>query len=234
MNVNNSSEFLDLSSKLVEAATLREQVADILRAMILKGDFEAGEHLSERQLCQSFNISTTPIKEALRILQTEGLVYTIPRKGTFGSNVLGDRIRQSIMMRASLEGIAAGFAARDCTDSEIKRLEAILRKTSSISESEKTPDWERLISLNDEFHGIIRDACQNDYLINLIRSLRTVDYSLRSISFKLPNAVEIHRQSQIEHDNILQAVKARNSEDAENLMRLHIRAFAERVLNGRI
>lgn len=232
--MSKSSEILDLSDKIVEVATLREQVADILRAMILKGDFEAGEQLSERQLCQSFNISTTPIKEALRMLQTEGLVYTIPRKGTFVSNVLGDRIRQSIMMRASLEGIAAGFAARDCTDSEIKRLEVILRKTEALNESEHAPDWERLMTLNDEFHSIIRDACQNDYLINLIRSLRTVDHSLRSISFKLPNAIEIHRQSQTEHSNILQAVKTHNSDEAESLMRHHIRAFAKRVLNGRI
>lgn len=78
--MNNSSDFVDLSGKLVEVATLREQVADILRTMILKGDFSPGEQLSERQLCQSFNISTTPIKEALRMLQTEGLVYTVPRK----------------------------------------------------------------------------------------------------------------------------------------------------------
>ena len=150
------------------------------------------------------------------------------------SNVLGDRVRQSIMMRASLEGIAAGFAAKYCTGSDFNRLEAVLQETKAINDSESGHDWERLITLNDDFHGIIRDMCQNDYLINIIRSLRTVDYSLREISFNLPNAVENHRNSQTEHSNILNALKEHDSQKAEELMRRHVLAFAERVMDDRI
>ena len=224
---------INLSDRIIEAAPLREQVADILRGMILKGQFEAGEQLSERQLCSAFNISTTPVKEALRMLQTEGLVYSVPRKGTFVSNVLGDRISQSIMMRASLEGIAAGFAARDCTEGEILQMEAVLNQAARMYDGGGVPDWKKLIALNDDFHGMIRDACQNDYLINLIRSLRTIDHSLRTISFELPNALDNHKQSLIEHRRILQAIKAHDSETAEAVMNAHVRDSAERVRNFR-
>ena len=224
---------INLSDKIIEAAPLREQVADILRGMILKGQFEAGEQLSERQLCSAFNISTTPVKEALRMLQTEELVYSVPRKGTFVSNVLGDRISQSIMMRASLEGIAAGFAARDCTDGEIMQMEAVLDQAARMYDGGGVPDWKKLIALNDDFHGMIRDACQNDYLINLIRSLRTIDHSLRVISFELPNALDNHKQSLTEHRKILQAIKAHDPETAEAVMNAHVRDSAERVRSFR-
>ena len=224
---------INLSDKIIEAAPLREQVADILRGMILKGQFEAGEQLSERQLCSAFNISTTPVKEALRMLQTEELVYSVPRKGTFVSNVLGDRISQSIMMRASLEGIAAGFAARDCTDGEIMQMEAVLDQAARMYDGGGVLDWKKLIALNDDFHGMIRDACQNDYLINLIRSLRTIDHSLRVISFELPNALDNHKQSLTEHRKILQAIKAHDPETAEAVMNAHVRDSAERVRSFR-
>lgn len=228
------SENINLSDKIIEAAPLREQVANILREMIIKGQFDPGEQLSERQLCAAFNISTTPIKEALRMLQTEGLVYTIPRKGTFISNALGDRISQSIMMRASLEGIAAGFAARDCTTNEIRNMEVILKQVEAMYKNGSTPDWKKIVALNDDFHGIIRDSCQNDYLINLIRSLQTIDHSLREISFELPDAVENHRQSLVEHRNILQAIKSHDDKAAENIMNAHVRDAAERVRRSRV
>ena len=95
------------------------------------------------------------------------------------------------------------------------------------------PDWKKLIALNDDFHGMIRDACQNDFLINLIRSLRTIDHSLRTISFELPNALDNHKQSLTEHRRILQAIKAHDPETAEAVMNAHVRDSAERVRSFR-
>ncbi|MEI3190540.1 MAG: winged helix-turn-helix domain-containing protein [Lachnospiraceae bacterium] len=65
---------------IVEAAPIRDQVADILRKRIISGDLANGEKLSERQISAELNISTTPVKEAFRLLQAEGLIYTLPRK----------------------------------------------------------------------------------------------------------------------------------------------------------
>lgn len=70
---------------IVEAAPIRDQVADILRKRIISGDLANGEKLSERQISAELNISTTPVKEAFRLLQAEGLIYTLPRKGSFVS-----------------------------------------------------------------------------------------------------------------------------------------------------
>ena len=70
---------------IVEAVPIRDQVADILRKRIISGDLANGERLSERQISAELNISTTPVKEAFRLLQAEGLIYTLPRKGSYDS-----------------------------------------------------------------------------------------------------------------------------------------------------
>ena len=103
------------TEKIVETVSLRDQMTEIIRKMIIRGELAENEPISERKLSLQFGISTTPIKEALRMLQAEGLVYVKPRSGTYVSEVSRDKLIQICYMRASLEGVAAYFAAQSRT-----------------------------------------------------------------------------------------------------------------------
>ena len=86
---------------------IRDQVADILRRRIISGELRPGEKISERELSAALNVSTAPIKDAIRTLNMEGLLRTYPRRGTFVTNVLGENIFQLIHTRSVIEGSAA-------------------------------------------------------------------------------------------------------------------------------
>ena len=90
---------------------LREVVADKMRRRIIEGTLQPGDRLSERNLSAELGISTTPIKEAFRILQTEGLITSVPRRGSFVSVSYKENVLQLIYMRGALEGTAAYFAS---------------------------------------------------------------------------------------------------------------------------
>lgn len=112
-----------MNSRIVEAIPIREQVADIIRKMIVNGELKADQQISEREISQMLMVSTTPVKEAFRVLQSEGLLYSIPRKGSYISKLSRKNILQTVFMRGALEGVAAFFAARNATYNEIMIME---------------------------------------------------------------------------------------------------------------
>ena len=116
----------EIKEQIIESKPLREQVADIVRGMILRGDLKAGEQISERTIGQMLNVSTTPVKEAFRSLQAEGLIYTSPRRGSFVSEISIDNMLEIAFMRSSLEGVAAYYAAKNATDSHLAEMGRIL------------------------------------------------------------------------------------------------------------
>ncbi|MDR1827213.1 MAG: GntR family transcriptional regulator [Methylobacteriaceae bacterium] len=226
-----SADFSDIHP-IVDVLPIRDQVADIIRRMILKGQLRPDEQVSERVISRILKISTTPVKEAFRILQAEGLIYVQPRVGSFVSHIPSDQIAQIAFMRASLEGVAAHFAASNCTREEIHTMSGCLGKVDALLKSEN-PGAEsvtnEIASLNSTFHKILREASRNNYLINLILSLRSIDKTIRELSFEMGvgESVTAFR----EHSGILEAVKSNNGELAEQLMNQHIRRVARCVID---
>jgi DNA-binding GntR family transcriptional regulator len=105
-----------MEQKIVEAIPIRDQVVEIIREMILNGELKPEQQLSERQLGRELHVSTTPIKEAFRILQSEGLLYSVPRKGSFVSEFSKRNVLQTVYIRGAMEGVAAYFACQNITD----------------------------------------------------------------------------------------------------------------------
>lgn len=226
----NSSQLIESKGNhIIETLPLRDQLADIIRRMILKAELHPGQQVSERQLSQRFETSTTPVKEALRVLQTEGLVYSKPRVGTFVSEVSQEHIYQIVAMRGALEGVAAGFAAQYCTEEEIAQMTGILDQVQKILNEASELDRERVSALNAQFHQILRSACRSEYLVGLIRNMNSIDRTIRALSFELQNAPHEANVAYHEHRSILNAVAKRNSELAESLMNFHIRRVAKEV-----
>lgn len=215
---------------ILETLPIRDQLADIIRRMIIKGELKAYEQISERQLSQRFETSTTPIKEALRILQAEGLVYSKARVGTFVAEISPASILQIVTMRGALEGVAANFAAQNCTESEITQMSTILDEVRTYIGQDQQNN--RIATLNAKFHHMLRSGSHNTYLVNLIGNMNSIDRTIRTLSFELQDA---HREVEVafkEHKAILEAVRAHDPVTAESLMNNHIRRVAKEVTNN--
>lgn len=205
-----------------EGATTREQLANVLRKKIISQEYLPGEKLSERVISEMFQVSTMPVKEAFRILVTEGLLETIPRKGTFVSKFAIDRLEQVAYFRSSMEGVAAFFATASITPQELEELRTLLaRAWQHLSNG----DLEEFTKTNRQFHITLINGCKNPYLINIIKTVRAIDSSidqeLKTSFFK--RSYERSVRSYCEHRQIFEAVESRNSILAEQLVMQHVR-----------
>ena len=212
---------------IVEAAPIRDQVADILRKRIISGDLANGEKLSERQISTELNISTTPVKEAFRLLQAEGLIYTLPRKGSFVSANASEHAYQVMLLRSSIDGVAAYLAAKRINEERYQIMEEPLMKAEELI-NEGTEDGETISHYNDLFHIAIREASGNEQIIAMGNNLSSIDKSLR----RLVNRDSVSMKSRhSEHKQILEFIRRGNCEEAELAMVHHIRKANMPLLN---
>ena len=219
-----------MNSRIVEAIPIREQVADIIRKMIVNGELKADQQISEREISQMLMVSTTPVKEAFRVLESEGLLYSIPRKGSYISKLSRKNILQTVFMRGALEGVAAFFAARNATYNEIMIMEEALNCAGElVDKAQLTSEIAvRLTENNNLFHSTLRSASKNTYLVGLIDNMRSIDQSIRSAA--VTSTIDESIRAQKEHLAILKAVKEQNSEKAEQLINAHVRRVGIFVL----
>lgn len=195
--------------------SLRDHVHRALRMAIISGRYPHKTRLNERQLAEELGVSTTPLKEAIRQLETEGLVSTLPRRGVI---VLYGRTwaEEMILARAALESMIAHLAARRIDQAGRERLEAIMVKMAEASER---PDPDPLIALNEQFHDQIHKASECVYLGKLIERQRFYDASTRRVIHSDPQEKAI---ALAEHTAIGRAIVDRDMETAERAMRDHV------------
>lgn len=214
MSTEISSDIEKISS---QTRSVRDILYETLKEEILSHQYEAGFHLRERELANKFGVSTTPLKEALRRLEQEGLVYTIARKGTFVSNSIMSSIEEINWARSSLEGVAARLAALKNTEKDMRQLEVIIGKMAVYTEEKNS---EELIKLNLIFHQLIGEIAKNDYIAQQIEAVRSFDRYIRKKALAYTD--EIERAFQ-DHRVIFEKIKARDLDGAEEAMRKHIR-----------
>ena len=219
-----------MDAQIVEAVPIREQVADIIRKMIVNEELKPNQKISERQISQMLQVSTTPVKEAFRVLQSEGLLYSVPRKGSFVSKLSKKNMLQTVYMRSALEGVAAYFAGRNATYKDIMDMEEALQRSGRLIETgELTPEIvNKLKEENNIFHAVLRRASRNSYLVSLIENMRGIDQSVKLAA--LNKTVEENIRQHREHMSILTAIKKQESEKAEQYMIAHVRRVGEMVL----
>lgn len=201
---------------LDEYKPLRDVVFENLRGAIVEGKLKPGQRLMEVQLAEQLGVSRTPVREAIRKLELEGLVVMLPRKGAYVANMSLKDLMDVLEIRASLEGLAASLAAERITDEDIKKLESIVEEFNySINES----DVEALLRQDVEFHECIFKSTNNKKLHQLINSLWEQVYRFRvtyiSDYDSTVNIVE-------EHKMILDAIKRRDSKLAKQYAMQHI------------
>lgn len=195
---------------------LRELVFESLREAIIKGRLRPGERLMEIQLAEELGVSRTPVREAIRKLELEGLVLMIPRKGAYVSQISMKDIADVFEIRRALEGLAARLAADRCTDEETEQLERLLVR---IAESAERDDVSSAVSFDTDFHESLMRASHNDRLSQMVANLREQIQRFRLTSLSHPGRVKLALE---EHKKIVEAISTRDPELAQNLAYEHI------------
>lgn len=209
---------------------IRDRVYSYLRNAILCGEYRAGDRLIERNLAKKLNISRTPIREALFRLESQKFVTTIPRKGVVVNDIDRDEIIEIFTILASLESVAARFAAmkvdddtRAACDEEIRTLKAL--KEQMLAEGSTDAPVENNLNFND----LLGQASKNMRLHEMLADLKDYVRAFTRMSSQRPGrAIEALE----EHIQILDAVREGLPDLAENCARLHVEKAKQAFTRG--
>lgn len=206
----------DLKVNMNEYLPLRDVVFNTLRQAILKGELAPGERLMEIQLAERLGVSRTPIREAIRKLELEGLVLMIPRKGAEVAKISEKSLRDVLEVRRSLEELAIELACQRMTPDSVDDLE---RKQEEFRVAILRGNAMEIAETDEAYHDVIYKGTCNDRLVQMINNLREQMYRYRLEYIKDEEKRQILL---MEHDNILEAVRQRKVEEAKEAMREHI------------
>ena len=200
-----------------EYLPLRDVVFKTLRQAILKGELEPGERLMEIQLAERLGVSRTPIREAIRKLELEGLVIMIPRKGAEVADITEKSLRDVLEVRKALEELAVQLACEKITQEELEELEKAGENFKKVLE--KSKDITEVAEADVRFHDVIYMATDNQKLIHLLNKLREQMYRYRVEYLKNP---DVHEQLIQEHEEIVYHIKRREKVEATAVTCQHI------------
>ncbi len=220
----------ELSGEFVQTPrTMAEQVYDLLRKKILKQQLKPGERLLELSVGESLKVSRTPIREAFRLLQQDGLVERIPQGGVRVTDLSLEELREISALRAVLEIHAVDIACDKIAEEEIEKLESIvgLAEDMAIAESNgKEIDLVELSHLNTIFHDIICSAARSPYLNKILEIVRLPILRFRPFSLE----DKTHRLRGVkEHKKMIEMLKNKDKKGLKKLTEKHVNDVSEAV-----
>ncbi|NSI90095.1 GntR family transcriptional regulator [[Clostridium] scindens] len=208
-----------------EYLPLRDVVFNTLRQAILRGELKPGERLMEIQLANKLGVSRTPIREAIRKLELEGLVLMIPRKGAEVAEITEKSLRDVLEVRRALEELAVQLACEKITKEEIRELERVAKEFQQVV---KSSDITEIAEVDVCFHDIIYTATDNQKLIQLLNNLREQMYRYRVEYLKRDG---VFPQLIAEHEAIIRHIENNEKEKATEVMCRHIDNQVETVID---
>lgn len=214
---------LNFTVKMDEYLPLRDVVFNTLREAILRGELKPGERLMEIQLANKLGVSRTPIREAIRKLELEGLVLMIPRKGAEVAQITEKSLRDVLEVRRALENLAVQLACLMMSPQTLADLKAAARAFEEILGGE---DVTAVAEADVAFHDVIYMATDNQRLISLLNNLREQMYRYRVEYLKKK---ECHKQLLWEHQEIIRAIEAGEIDVATKITEQHIDNQVEAV-----
>ena len=195
-------------------STLRMSALTIIRDSILSGALRPGQQLVQAEIAAQMNVSRAPIREALRQLEEEGLVETIPYRGTFVSRVTRRDIRELYSLRGALESLAARLAIARCSVEDIVQLETIVARMSEAADS---ADYQALNAADVEFHTQLCVLSDHRHLLRMWRT--NINLIRRILSFR--NRLNTPHVVVAMHTPILEAVRHRDEVAAQRAIEAH-------------
>lgn len=204
---------------------LRDVVFNTLRQAILRGELKPGERLMEIQLANKLGVSRTPIREAIRKLELEGLVLMIPRKGAEVAEITEKNLRDVLEVRKALEELAVKLACDRMTDEQMDKLKKAAKEFEEVL---KTEDVTQAAETDVKFHDVIFMATDNQRLIQLLNNFREQMYRYRVEYLKKK---EFHSGLITEHEEIIFCIQHARKEEAAEVVCRHIDNQVEAVID---
>ncbi|MCL7749232.1 GntR family transcriptional regulator [Halalkalibacter alkaliphilus] len=196
--------------------TIQIAVYESVKKALLNGEFKPGQRVIERELCESLEVSRTPVREALNRLVMEGLLENQAYKGILVPRLNVKSITDLVEVREVMEGLAARKAAENITKEGIKKLRAILDDSYKAMEDDNIRE---LVHINDELHNTIVEISDNQFVKETLQRLKYRIILARSTSLAVPFRPE---DTIKEHIEIINAIEQKDSESAEIKAKQHI------------
>lgn len=200
----------------MEEYSLRSQVFQAIREDILKGKYKENDELREVTLGKELGVSRTPVREALRQLELEGLVNIIPNKGAYVTGISEKDVHDIYMIRSLLEGLCVRWAAENITCEQFEELEEVILLSEYHLEKGNS---EQFTELDGKFHQVLYKASKSRILDHVLSDFHKYVQMARKNSVMIENRA---RKSLAEHREILEALRKHDARRAEELANAHI------------
>lgn len=214
----------NLQIQMNDFLPLRDVVFNTLRQAILTGDLKPGERLMEIHLANKLGVSRTPIREAIRKLELEGLVTMIPRRGAEVAQITEKSMNDVLEVRRSMDALCAELACDRISEQELVALE---KACDDFAEAVKTKDIRKIAQADVALHDIIVQATGNRRLVQLINNLSEQMYRYR---FEYLKDTSRHQSLIVEHRMICEGIRKKNKEEATSAAKLHIDNQAKTII----
>ena len=200
----------------IEHNALYQVVANRLRERIYDRELEPGQVIDEKELCEVFGISRTPMREALKVLDSEGLVELVPRRGCFVKDLKLEELRDLFPVMAALEGLCAREALENAQAADVERLEA---HHAELEKFAAAGDINSYYEVNFTLHQLIQELSGNRWLQRVTTDLRKILRLARHSQLTVEGRLE---QSLNEHRQIMDAFRRGDVEAVEQTMKCHL------------
>jgi GntR family transcriptional regulator, rspAB operon transcriptional repressor len=214
----------DPSRRRSASQSLRDQAYEAIKHRIITCDFKPGECLNEASVSGLLGFGRTPVHQALDRLMLEDMVEVIPRKGVLVKPVVLQDVLQMIDVRMINETQCARLAAARADNEHIEKLSTVIGRAKTAIDKR---DVHALMTLDREFHLVLATASRNLELAEIVRKLNERSLRFWFISFTTPDH---HNSFQRQHEALYEAIRERDSDAAEQAMRVHIDAFRKSVV----
>ena len=207
-----------------EYLPLRDVVFNTLRQAILTGEMKPGERLMEIHLANKLGVSRTPIREAIRKLELEGLVIMIPRRGAEVAQITWKNLKDVLEVRKALDVLAIELACERMTQEELQKL---CKACEAFKDATKNGDLRKIAESDVALHDIIVYSTRNNRLIQLVNNLSEQMYRYR---FEYIKDVSQHERLVKEHNDIYESILKKNKKAAADAVRRHIDNQEEAII----
>jgi DNA-binding GntR family transcriptional regulator len=207
----------------LEMGTLSNQVKNHIQDAIMRGELKPGEMIVESLVAEKLGISRAPVREAMRILETKGLVNIAPRKGTFVSNLSINELKEMYEVRLNLELLAMKSAYVNAAEKTLRDLGQSLEEQQKFINNK---DFQGYLQENIHFHDIFKTNSGNGYLVSLLQNIEELTLRYRASSMNLSGRVE---KSFKDHLSIYNYLKSSELDKALSTLENHITSSANRL-----
>ena len=222
-----SSQGEAVDAPVIKLRTLTHQVYQNLKYRIMNRHIHPGSRLVVDRVAQELDVSMTPVREAFRLLEKEGLLKNVPHCGAVVIELSRKDVEDMFAIRHALEGLAVRTACQRLTESDLRQLEKILQAGRISVQRKQSEGW---IAADEDFHRLISEKCGNKMLTQILDSLLDRIRVYRMLIVRDQPGIELAVQ---EHEAILTALKNKDATRAEELMVKHIqRSLAMGIQDG--